>query len=88
MSEMMVRFEGAPEFIVNKLTELGVFKTKSEAIRAGILELGKEYHLLEYMNDLEDNMAAEKMKKISCEIKSGRRKVFSEKQMIEKHGLK
>lgn len=88
MGETLVRLEGAQEVILDRLTELGFFKTKSEVIRAGILELGKEYHVFKDAKEIEDVLAAKKMEKISSEIKSGKRKVLSEAQVRKKYGLK
>lgn len=88
MGETLVRFEGAQEVILERLTDAGVFKTRSEAIRAGILELGKEYQVFEGIKDIEDELVARKMQKISKEVKQGKRKVLSEKQMKEKYGFK
>ena len=45
-TELLVRLKGAPEEVLESLVEEGFFSTKSEAIRAGILELGKEYNLV------------------------------------------
>ena len=45
-TELLVRLKGAPEEVLESLVEEGFFGTKSEAIRAGILELGKEYNLV------------------------------------------
>ena len=88
MGETLVRFEGVQEIILDKLTELGVFKTRSEAIRAGLLGLGKEYKVFESIADLEDELAARKMAKISGEIKKGKKKVFTEAQVKKKYGFK
>lgn len=88
MSEVLVRFGGLQELVIAKLQELGIFKTRSEAIRAGILQLGKEYNLFRNMSDIEDELAARKMEKISVEIKHGRRKIFTELQIKKKYNLK
>ena len=88
MGETLVRFEGAQELILEKLTELGIFKTRSEVIRAGILELGKEYNIFKDAKDLEDELVARKMKRISAEIKKGKVKVFTEEQVKKKYGFK
>ena len=45
-TELLVRLKGAPEEVLESLVEEGFFGTKSEAIRAGILELGKEYNII------------------------------------------
>jgi len=88
MGETLVRFEGVQEVILDRLTSLGVFKTRSEAIRAGLLELGKEYKVFESVADLEDELAVRKMAKISNEIKAGKRKVFSEAQVKKRYKFK
>ncbi len=87
MGETLVRFEGAQEIILDKLVETGIFKTKSEVIRAGILELGKDYGVFKNVKEIEDQLALRKMKKISEEIKKGKRKVLTEKQIKKKYGF-
>ena len=88
MSETLVRLEGAPELILEKLTSLGFFKTKTEAIRAAILDLGKDYKMFNSIQELEDELAARKMALIHEEIKSGKRKVFTEAEVKKKYGFK
>lgn len=88
MGETLVRLEGAQEVIVDKLTELGIFKNRSEVIRAGILKLAEQFHLFESIKDLEDELAARKMMKLSEEINAGKRKLFTEEQTRKKYGFK
>lgn len=88
MGETLVRFQGAQEVILDKLTELGIYKTRSEAIRAGILELGKEFKVFKNAQELEDELVARKMLKIDNEIKQGKRKIISEKEVAKKYGFK
>ena len=88
MGHTLVRLEGAQELIVERLTKLGVFKNKSEVIRAGILELGKEFKVFKDAQELEDELAARKGMKILAEIKAGKRKVFSEEEVKKKYGFK
>ena len=88
MAETMVRLEEPQEVIVEKLTKTGVYKTKSEVIRAGIMELGKQYKVFKSFKEIEDELAARKMQKISEEIKKGKRKVLSEAEVKKKYGFK
>jgi Arc/MetJ-type ribon-helix-helix transcriptional regulator len=73
--ETVVRFEGMVEKILNELVASGYFKTKSEALRAGILELGKEYHIID---DLRSDLAH--AEEIDRKIKSGEMKLASERE--------
>ncbi len=88
MGETLVRLEPAQELILEKLTHLGLFKTRSEVIRAGILELGKEYKVFSSAQELEDELVAKKMLKISQEVKQGKRKVYTNEQIKKKYGFK
>ena len=46
MADILVRLKGVPEEVLFALVQKGYYKTKSEAIRAGLLELGRQYELL------------------------------------------
>ena len=45
-TRILTRLEGVPETTLDALISSGFFKTKNEAIRAGIIGLGKEFGLL------------------------------------------
>ena len=86
--EAVTRFEGAVEAILNKLVESGYFKTRSEAIRAGILELGKEYSIMQTPEDLEAELVIRKVEKIDREIDAGKRRTHSLDSVLKQAGLK
>ena len=88
MGETLVRLGPAQELVVEKLTKDGLFKTRSEVIRAGILELGKEFKVFKNFQQMEDELAFRKAKQVSDEIDSGKRKVFTEEQVKKKYGFK
>ncbi len=88
MGETLVRLEGAQELIVEKVTRSGMYKNKSEVIRAGVLELGRKHHVYKDFKELEDELAFRKAKQISDEIDAGKRKVFSKEQVMKKYGFK
>ena len=88
MNELLIRLEGAQELILEKLVTLGLFKTKSEAIRAGILELAKDYKVFGSLEELENELVSRKMKKISAEIRQGKRKLITAEEVKKKYGFK
>jgi Arc/MetJ-type ribon-helix-helix transcriptional regulator len=65
--EIVVRVDGAVKDVLVRLVEMGYFKTRSEAIRAGLLELGKDYGVLRTPEEMEDILAIEKMKRLEKE---------------------
>lgn len=85
MSDVLVHLDGSVEETLKRLVEAGFFKTKAEAVRAGILELGKEYCVVKTREELMDELAVAKMQKIDEEIKQGKRRVLTAKQALGKY---
>jgi Arc/MetJ-type ribon-helix-helix transcriptional regulator len=83
--ETVVRLEGAVEALLKRLIELGYFKTKNEAIRAGILELAREYKVFKTPEELEDEFAVAKMQKVDEEVRAGKRKLLTMDEMKKKY---
>lgn len=86
--DTLVRLEGAVEVTLQKLVELGYFKTRSEAVRAGILELGKEYNLFKDAKDLEAELVIRKVERINKEIDERRRKVYALDDVLKEANIK
>lgn len=60
MSGISVRVDGAVEEILTRLVEVGFFKTKAEALRAGILLLGNRYGAVKSRKELIGELAIAK----------------------------
>ncbi|GEM_PF-1251888 len=52
MGQTLVRLEKAQETVIANLRQNGYFKTKSEAIRAGIMEIGRHYNIVAVHDDM------------------------------------
>jgi len=85
LSETLVRLEGAPEIILEKLTGLGVFKTKTEAIRAAILDLGKDYKVFNSLQEIEQELVARKLQMEEKEMKRKGIKYLSKEKALVKY---
>ncbi len=72
--ETVVRMNGVVALIAERLVEKGYFRTKSEAFRAGMLELGHKYGLTQNPEELEAELVIRKMDRIDREIDEGKRK--------------
>ncbi|MFH1224206.1 MAG: hypothetical protein V1676_00195 [Candidatus Diapherotrites archaeon] len=86
--ETIVRLEGAVQFTLEKLIELGYFKTRNEAIRAGVLGLGREYGLKMTAQEAEDALALRKMQQMDLEVSEGRRRLVPLEKVLKKHKIK
>ncbi len=80
--EALVRFDGAVAVALEKLVDLGYYRTKSEAIRAGILELAKEYRLVSYQ-DIEADLVIRKVQKLNKEATEGKIKMHSLEEVLK-----
>jgi len=58
--QILINLEGVPEDVLKILVAKGYFKTKTEALRAGVLELGKKFNLLTDPKELEIELLAMK----------------------------
>ncbi len=76
--ETVVRLSGVVEDILNELVEAGYYKTKTEAFRAGILELGKEYGVLDSLRE-----DLEYAREFDRKIKRGEIKLGTEAELRE-----
>jgi Arc/MetJ-type ribon-helix-helix transcriptional regulator len=85
MADILVHLDGSVEETLKRLVEAGFFKTKAEAVRAGILELGKEYHVVKSREELMDELAVAKMQRMDEEIKSGKRRALTLRDVQKKY---
>jgi len=83
--ETVVRIEGAVENVLERLIEEGYYKTKAEAIRAGILELGREYSLI---GGREAGLVSRKIDEMEEEVRSGRKRLIPLNGVAKKAGVK
>ena len=77
MADLLVHLDGAVEETLELLVDAGFFKTKAEAVRAGILELGREYKAVKSKEEYMDELAVAKMEKIDEESQKGKRKTLT-----------
>ena len=87
MSEILVRLDGAVEKTLELLVEAGFFKTKSDAVRAGILRLGSEYHAVKSKEEYMDELACEKMERAERDVREGKTRLLTEKEVADKYGF-
>lgn len=74
-----VEIDGYIRAVIETLIEKGIVKTKAEAVRLGILGLNDKYHVME-----EEKILYEIANKAREDINSGKSKLVSEKEFLEK----
>jgi len=75
---------GAPELILAKAVELGLARSKSEAVRLGIFSLNKEYGLVK---DLEMELVAKKIMKEKAEMKAKGKRFLTLEEALKPYAL-
>ena len=83
--EMLVRLDGVVKNVLERLVGEGYYKTKAEAVRAGILELGREYA---FIGSREARLVSKKIRKMEDEVKRGNKKFISIEEIAKKEGIK
>ena len=73
---------GVPELILSKAVELGLARSKTEAIRMGIFALNKEYNLVK---DLEMEMFARKLEREEAKTKAKGERYLTEEEALRKY---
>jgi len=77
-----LEFEGVPEIILERAVKAGLARSKTDALRMGIFSLNKEYGLVK---DIEEALAAKKLKKEEEEMNAHGKKYLSEKEALSKY---
>ena len=86
--QTLVSIEGVPEDLLRLLVAKGYYKTKSEAIRAGIMSLGKEFDMPRNSDELEKALVALKIKSEETEMKAKGKRYLSEAEVRKKYGFR
>ncbi|MFH0971820.1 MAG: hypothetical protein V1835_04605 [Candidatus Micrarchaeota archaeon] len=86
--EMVVRMEGKVADILDRLIGDGYFKTKTEALRAGVLLLGRQYGEIKSAQDIEDGLVALKIMQEDELIRKGKIKMIPLDEALKKAGIK
>ncbi|MFA6329311.1 MAG: hypothetical protein WCX64_01340 [Candidatus Micrarchaeia archaeon] len=83
--EMIVRLDGMVEKILNSLVKQGYYKTKTEAIRAGILWMGRDYNLI---TDPEARLVSKRIRQMEAEVAAGKKRMVPIEEVARKAGVK
>ncbi len=75
-----VHLEGILELVLERAVELGLARSKTDALRLGVMELNREYGLV---NARESNLVIEKMQKMEAENRRNGLKVLSEENVLD-----
>lgn len=78
-----IRITGLLDEILEEAVREGLAKTKSEALRLGVLELNRRYRLLEHEEMAEDIKAIDAAK---AAIKSGKVELVGKKEFYKEMG--
>lgn len=75
----VTKFEGIMDLILAEAVRQGLAKTKSEALRLGIIELNSKYDLLESAREEKEDI--DYIRKAREKIASGRLKLHTEEEL-------
>jgi hypothetical protein len=77
-----LQFKGVPEVILEKAVEVGLARSKTEAIKMGIFALNREYSLVK---DLEMELVGRKIEQQELEMKKKGLRYLSKEEALAKY---
>ena len=75
-------FDGVTEIILGKAVDVGLARSRTEALRMGIFALNREYSLVK---DIGAELAAKKMQEEENQMKAAGEEYISEKEALRKY---
>lgn len=86
---MTVNFQGYLSDIVDEAISRGIVQTKTEALRAGLLELADKYNLGQkgQSDDEDDKEVIAEMDRMEEGIRKGKVKTYTQKEFERRAGL-
>lgn len=84
MTDFLVRLKGKPKEYMDRLIQEGYFKTKSEIVRLGVLEVSMKY-LNNDISKEELSLVGTAVEKELRDIKKNKQKLYSEKDFKKKY---
>ena len=75
-------FDGVTEIILGKAVEVGLARSRTEALRMGIFALNREYSLVK---DIVSELAAKKMQEEENQMKAAGEEYIPEKEALRKY---
>lgn len=77
-----IHVEGFLDLVLQKAVDLGIARSKTDALRLGVFELNKEYRLVE---NPEADLAIKKMEQMEAKNQALGRKPLSEADVLRKY---
>ena len=77
-----IEIAGYPEIVLERAVELGIARSKTDAIRLGVLALNQVYHLLD---NAEDELVIRKMQRMEAENEAAGRKPETLEDVLKKY---
>lgn len=75
MKSTMLQYEGAVEDAVNRLLQMGVFKSKAEIFRSGAMELASKYGAVKTKEEVIEEMMYQDALPAIRRVKAGKAKL-------------
>ena len=80
-----LKLEGFPEHLIEKMIELGLASSKTEAVKLAVLDYNEHHNIESIEQYIEDMMAVKKMQQVDKEIEEGKRKLLTKKEFLKLH---
>lgn len=80
-----VEIKGFPELVLQKAVEVGIARSKTDALKVSILTLNDKYQLVDTIKEINDPKLIAAFKKKEKEMKANNQKYITYEEVMKKH---
>lgn len=81
-----IEIKGLPELILEKAVSTGIARSKTDALKIGILIMNDKYQLVDNIKEINDPKLIAAFKRKEKEMKANNQKYITHEEVMKKHG--
>jgi hypothetical protein len=81
-----IEIKGFPELILEKAVSTGIARSKTDALKVGILIMNDKYRLVDNVKEIDDPKLIAAFKRKEKDMKANKQKYITHEEVMKKYG--
>jgi len=81
-----IEIKGLPELILEKAVSTGIARSKTDALKVGILIMNDKYRLVDNVKEIDDPKLIAAFKRKEKDMKANKQKYITHEEVMKKYG--
>jgi len=81
-----IEIKGLPELILEKAVSTGIARSKTDALKVGILIMNDKYKLVDNVKEIDDPKLIAAFKRKEKDMKANKQKYITHEEVMKKYG--